>query len=109
MTYNFNDVAAPSLPTFIPAGSDAVELVDGSPQGDLLSSSYSGTSVFVTIAPPSGWTVTAVSWSNGSSGTLVVPAPGIEVTYTFNYTISQTGQASKSNGGVFKIKKAGGS
>lgn len=108
MTYNFNDVAAPSLLTTILPASGDVALVNGSPQGDYITSAYSGSTVSVTIVPPSGWTLTSVSWSNGSSGTFTVPNPGVENTYTFNYTVSQSG-ASKSNGGVFKIKKAGGS
>jgi hypothetical protein len=108
MTYNFNDVAAPSLPTTILAATGNVDLVSGSPQGDLLTSAYSGSSVTVTIVPPSGWTLAAVSWSDGGTGTLPVPNPGVENTYTFNYTVAQSG-VSKSSGGVFKIKKAGGS
>lgn len=107
MTYNFTDVAAPSLATNILATGD-VDLVSGSPQGDLLTSAFGGTSVTVTIVPPSGWTLTSVSWSGGGTGTFTVPSPGVENTYSFNYTVSQSG-ASKSNGGVFKIKKAGGS
>jgi hypothetical protein len=33
----------------------------------------------------------------------------VTTTHSFTYTISQSGSASMSNGGVFKIKKAGGS
>lgn len=108
MSYNFNDVATPSLTTTILPATGDVDLVDGSDQGDLLTSRYSGTSVTVIIVPPSGWTLTSVSWSGGGNGTFTVPNPGVENTYTFNYTVSQSG-ASKSNGGVFKIKKAAGS
>jgi FtsP/CotA-like multicopper oxidase with cupredoxin domain len=107
MTYNFNDAAAPSLSTTILAATGNVDLVNGSPQGDYITSAYTGSTVTVTIVPPSGWTLTSVSWSSGSN-TLTVPNPGVEETHSFNYTVTQNG-SSKSNGGVFKIKKAGGS
>jgi hypothetical protein len=106
MSYNFTDAPTPKLRTTnLPASGD-VELMDGSPQGDYITSTYGGTTVVVTIEPPSGWTLTSVTWSCGN-GTLTVPDPGFEKVYTFDYTVSQSG-ASKSNGGTFKIKKAGG-
>jgi hypothetical protein len=105
MTYQFNDVATPVLPTTIVPASGDVELVQGSPQIDSLSSAFAGTTVSVTIAPPTGWTLTSVNWSS-HNGNFPVPNPGAEDTYTFNYTVSQSG-ASKSNTGVFKIKRAG--
>lgn len=107
MTYNFTDAANPTLPTTIVPASGDVDLVDGSPQGDYITTAFAGTTVTVTIVPPSGWTLTSVNWSRGN-GTFTVPAPGIELSCDFNYTISQSG-GSKTNGGVFKIKKAGGS
>jgi hypothetical protein len=107
MTYNFTNVAAPALTTTIMPATGTVELVEGSPQGDYLTTAFGGTSVTVSIVPPSGWTLTSVTWSSGSS-TLSVPAPGVEETHTFQYTVSQSGGGSKSNAGTFKIKKAGG-
>lgn len=107
MSYNFTDAATPSLRTTIMPASGDVDLIDGSPQGDYITSEFEGTTVSVTIVPPSGWTLTSVTWSSGN-GTFTVPNPGVEDIYTFNYTVAQTG-ASKTNGGVFKIKKAGGS
>lgn len=108
MSYNFTDAATPSLATTILPASGDVDLVDGSPQGDYITTSFSGSTVVVTIVPPSGWTLNSVSWSSGN-GTFSVPSPGVEDIYTFNYTVSQSGGPSKSNGGMFKIKKAGGS
>lgn len=107
MSYNFTNAATPTLATTILPASDEVDLVDGSPQGDYLTTAFRGTSVTVIITPPSGWTLTSVTWSSGN-GTFPVPAPGVENTYTFEYTVAQAG-SSKSNGGNFKIKKAGGS
>jgi hypothetical protein len=107
MTYQFTDVANPQLATYINATNE-VHLVDGSPQEELITSAYGGTSVTISIVPPSGWTLTSVVWDSGN-GTYTVPADGVTITHSFTYTISQSGSASKSNGGVFKIKKAGGS
>jgi hypothetical protein len=106
MTYQFTDTATPVLPTTILPASGDVDLVHGSPQSNFLSTAFSGSTVSVTIAPPSGWTLTSVSWSTGGTGTFPVPRPGGEDTYEFNYTVSQNG-SSKTNTGVFKIKRAG--
>src|SRR5262249_11241969 len=95
------------LPTAILPASGDVVLVQGSPQVNSLTTAFSGTTVRVTIAPPTGWTLTSVNWSSGN-GIFNVPNPGSEDTYTFNYTVSQAGGPSKSNSGVFKIKRAGG-
>jgi hypothetical protein len=105
--YTMTDVATPALPTTILPASGAVDLVNGSPQLDHITSGSSITTVSVTIVPPSGWTLDSVSWSSGN-GTYRVPSPGNEVSYSFTYTVSQ-GAVVKTNGGVFKIKKAGGS
>ena len=106
MTYQFNDTPTPVLPTTILPASGDVDLVQGSPQINSLSTAFSGSTVSVTIAPPSGWTLTSVNWSSGGTGTFPVPNPGAEDTYTFDYTVSQNG-SSRSNTGVFKIKRAG--
>lgn len=103
--YNFTDAANPQLATFINAAYE-VDLVDGSPQGDFITTAFSGTSVTITIVPPSGWTLVSVDWDSGN-GTYTVPAPGTVVTRSFEYTVAQ-GAQQKSNTGVFKIKKAGG-
>jgi hypothetical protein len=105
--YTFTDDATPALPTTILPAPGGVDLVNGSPQIDELSASFGGSTVTVTIVPPSGWTLMNVSWSSGN-GTFTVPAPGVEVSYDFTYTVAQSGVI-KTNGGVFKIKKAGGS
>jgi hypothetical protein len=47
-----------------------------------------------------------VTWSSGN-GTFTVPAPGTEDSYSFTYSVAQSGVV-KTNVGVFKIKKAGG-
>lgn len=107
MTYQFIDSATPVLSTTIMPASGDVDLVDGSPQIDALSTSFTGSTVSVTIAPPTGWTLTSVNWSSGN-GIFTVPRPGAEDTYTFDYTVTQNG-STKSNTGVFKIKRAGGS
>ena len=107
MTYQFIDVPAPVLPTAILPTSGDVVLVEGSPQVDTISPSFPGTTVSVTIAPPTGWTLTDVNWSSGN-GTFQIPRPGFEDTYTFDYTVSQAGGPSKTSTGVFKIKRAGG-
>jgi hypothetical protein len=106
MTYNFTDDASPSLHTTI-SGPD-VELVAGSTQVELITTAFSGTTVSVSIEPPSGWTLTSVSWSPTGRGILPVPNPGSEDTHNFNYTVSQNG-TSMTNGGVFKIKRPAGS
>jgi hypothetical protein len=105
MTYNFTDAPTPSLPTAIMPATNNVELVAGSPQGDYITAAYGGSTVTVTIVPPSGWTLTTVTWSGGSN-ILTVPRPGVEDSHDFSYTVTQGG-TSKTNGGVFKIKRAG--
>jgi hypothetical protein len=105
--HTMTNVATPALPTTI-LPTEVVDLVNGSPQLDYITYGSSITTVSITIVPPAGWTLDSVTWSTGS-GTYTVPAPGGEDTYSFTYTVSQTGGPVKSNGGVFKIKKAGGS
>jgi hypothetical protein len=105
MAYTFYDDATPSLPTTILPASGELDLVNGSPQVDSISAAYGGSSVTVTIVPPSGWTLTSVTWSGGGP-TFTIPAAGVENTYTFDVTVTQ-GTVSKTKGGTFKIKKAG--
>ena len=105
--YNFTDDPTPNLPTQFNAANE-IELVDGSPQGDELTSDYSGSTITVTIVAPTGWTTTEQTFSNGGgSGTLTVPRPGNEDVYTFSYTVEDTGGTKKSGSGVFKVKKTG--
>lgn len=105
MTYNFDDDPSPTLPTTVDAA--GVDLVDGSPQGDLISESSEIRTVSISIQPPTGWTLVSVTWTSGGNGTYSVPSnPGEVSTHEFDYTVAQTG-ASYSSSGVFKIKKAG--
>jgi hypothetical protein len=103
MTYNFRDDPTPSLPTMI-AMTGGVVLQQGSPQGDLITEEFGGDNISVSIVPPRGWSLDAVVWPNGGSGTFSVPDPGVEEVHPFNFTVSQDGQ-SLSNAGQFKIKK----
>lgn len=107
MSYQFTDTPTPAMPLRIVPPANDVDLVEGSPQVELISTAFSGTTVAPTLVPPTGWTLTNVSWSSGN-GIFTIPNPGAEDTYTFDYTVSQAGGASKSNTGVFKIKRAGG-
>lgn len=102
--YNFNDDPSPDLTTFINTAGD-VQLTDGSPQGDLITDEFGGSSVSISIIPPSGWSLSSVEWNTGN-GTYSVPSSGNEDTYSFDFTVSQ-GALQKSNSGVFKIKKTG--
>jgi hypothetical protein len=104
MPYNFTDDPTPALTTFIDAAGQ-VQLVNGSPQSELITSAYAGTSVSVSIVPPNDWTLDSVSWTPGN-GTIAVPPEGQEDTYSFSYTVSYGAQRS-SGGGTFKIKKNG--
>lgn len=107
MTYNFTDDPSPELPTTIDPATGAVALDEGSPQGDYLTHAFSGRTVSISILPPSGWTLDDVTWSGGGTGTFTVPVAGQEETHSFTYTVSQNG-SSQNDGGVFKIKRAGG-
>lgn len=102
MTYNFTDDPNPVLKTFIDAAG-GVDLVDGSPQGDLITSAFGGSSVTISISPPEGWSLQSVTWTPGN-GTYPIPDPGDENSYSFDYVVNQ-GAQTKSNGGVFRIKK----
>ena len=105
MTYNFRDDPSPSMPIQIDA-TGALSLADGTPQGDLLTDAFSGTSVAVSVVPPRGWSLDSVDWPNGGRGTFSVPGPGVEEIHAFTYTVSQGGQ-SMSGSAQFKIKKQG--
>ena len=106
--YNFTDDPSPTLPTQINPTNNEVELVDGSDQGDELTAAFTGTEVVVTIQPPSGYTLVSQRFSNGTTGTLPVPAVGREVTYTFTYQVEESSTSTKkSGGGNFKVKKTG--
>ena len=87
--YNFTDDPSPTLTTGVDS-SGTVVLKRGSPQGDLLTHNFSGSTITVSINPPgSGWQVDTVTWSNGSAGVFPVPAAGSEAVYNFDYQISQ--------------------
>ena len=107
MTYNFTDEQYPSLETAVDAAGTAVSLIDGSPQGDLLTLEFAGENVQVSIVPPEGWVLERVTWDSSTSGTLPVPEAGTEETHNFTYKVSQEGSGSLSSGGAFKIKKIG--
>lgn len=104
MSYNFTDDPSPDLTTFIDAAGD-VRLTNGSPQGDLITTEFGGTSVSISIVPPTGWSLSSVEWNTGN-GTYLIPDSGEVDTYTFNFQITQ-GALQKNGGGIFKIKKAG--
>ncbi len=103
MSYNFRDHPTPTLHCEIDS-TGCVILSEGNPQGDLLTESYSGSSVQVTVAPPRGWSLQSINWGNGTGGVLTVPAPGIEESHNFNFTVAQNGTSLSANG-VFKVKK----
>jgi hypothetical protein len=105
--YNFRDEPLPTLPSTIDAASGVATLVQGPEQGDLLTDSFKAGSVQVSIQPPTGWSLQSVNWSNGTSGVLSVPAPGIEEFHRFDFTLAQNG-TSLSGTGKFKVKKATG-
>lgn len=105
MTYNFTDEPAPVLPSAFDAAG-ALHLVDGTPQGDLITEAFTGSSVSVTIAPPRGWQLDSVAWSGGGSGIFPIPQPDVEETHPFTYTVSN-GSTSLTDQGTFKIKKQG--
>ena len=106
MTYNFQDEPTPILKTTVDATGSSVSLAEGTPQGDLLTQDFSGQQVVVNISPPDGWVLDEVSWTSGGSGTFAVPPAGEEHVHDFTYKVSQTGMATLSNQGKFKIKKA---
>ena len=102
--YNFEDDPNPQLLTFINAANE-IDLVDGSPQSELITTAFTGSSVTITIVPPSGWTLDSVEWDSGN-GTYAVPPTGTSISHDFEYTASQ-GTESKSGNGTFTIKKNG--
>lgn len=104
--YNYTDEPSPSLQSTIDA-SGALTLTQGLDQGDLLTAAFSGGSVQVSIKPPTGWSLQSVNWSNGTSGVLSVPQPGVEESHRFDFTLAQNG-TSLSCAGKFKVKKATG-
>jgi hypothetical protein len=90
-------------------------LVEGADIEDLFPYNTQVTQVLVTIEPPSGhdMAVTAVSgpsWTENAVGaweaTFSMPAPGGTTTGEFHIVVDPGG-TEKTNGGVFKIKKAG--
>lgn len=106
MTYNFTDNPSPILSSIVDAVTGKVALRGGSPQGELITEGYSGSSVDVSIAPPDGWSLDDVVWATGGTGTIAVPAVGHEHVHDFTYTVSQNG-TTQTNSGSFKIKKEG--
>lgn len=105
MTYNFTDDPAPVLPSDVDSTGTLI-LVDGTPQGDLITDRFTGSTVSVSIAPPRGWSLDSVTWTEGGSGTFSIPEPDVEESHPFVYAVSQNG-TSKTGGGHFKIKKQG--
>lgn len=105
--YNFRDEPTPSLQSTIDATTGTVTLTQGLDQGDLLSAGFTASSIQVSIKPPSGWSLQSVQWSNGSSGVLSVPAPGVEESHRFDFTLAQNG-TSLTCAGKFKVKKTTG-
>ena len=103
MTYNFTDHPAPVLPSHVDSTGNLI-LVNGTPQGDLITDNFTGSSVSVTIVPPRGWNLDSVIWTEGGSGTFSIPEPDVEETHPFVYAVSQNG-TSKTGAGHFKIKK----
>ncbi len=104
--YNFRDDPSPALQCTIDATGSAM-LTQGPDQGDELSSGFTGSSIQVSIKPPSGWSLQSVRWSNGSTGVLGVPAPGVEESHRFDFTLAQNGTALTCTG-KFKVKKTTG-
>lgn len=105
MTYNFQDEPTPRLPSQIDT-SGGVTLQNGTPQGNLITTAFPGRNVSISVLPPRGWALDSVVWPNGGGGTFSIPAPGVEETHPFIYTVSQSGQ-SLTGSGHFKIKKQG--
>ncbi|KIG16263.1 hypothetical protein DB30_04723 [Enhygromyxa salina] len=105
MTYNFTDNPTPILNSIVDA-TGAVGLKEGSPQGDLITPNFTGSSVSVSIQPPEGWSLDDVVWTTGGTGTFGLPEPGQEHSHEFRYTVSQNG-TSQTHAGSFKIKKDG--
>lgn len=106
MTYNFFDDPSPAMRALI-TSTGGVSLQHGTPQGDLITNEFSGSSVSVSIIPPRGWSLVSVIWNGGGSGgTFSVPAEGVEETHSFIYTVAQNG-TSLTDSGAFKIKNQG--
>ncbi|HLT35252.1 MAG TPA: hypothetical protein VK034_03180 [Enhygromyxa sp.] len=103
MTYIFTDDPAPVLTTRVDS-TGTLSLINGTPQGDLITEAFSGGSVSVSIAPPRGWQLVSVVWSEGGNGTFSIPEPDVEETHPFLYTVAQNG-TNLTGSGHFKIKK----
>jgi hypothetical protein len=105
MTYNFRDEPAPVLASQIDS-TGTLNLAEGTPQGDLITDNFTGSSVSVSIRPPRGWSLDEVVWASGGSGTFPIPEPDVEEIHQFSYRVSRDGVAMSDNG-HFKIKKQG--
>ncbi|GEM_PF-2215970 len=106
VSYNFTDDPEPSLTTIITA-TGAIDLADGDPQGNILTDEFCGRAVSISIEPPTGWILDSVTWTDGGTGTYLVPPVGSETTHGFDYKVSQNGSI-LTGGGSFKIKRQGG-
>ncbi|MFO7564540.1 MAG: hypothetical protein R6X02_17985 [Enhygromyxa sp.] len=104
MTYNFTDEPTPVLHSQVDS-TGTLTLVNGTPQGDLITDEFSGESVTVYIAPPRGWSLDSVDWPNGGNGTFPIPEPDVEETHPFNFTVKSKDGTNLSSNGHFKIKK----
>ena len=107
MTYNFTDNPSPVLDSIIDPATGMVALTDGALQGDLITESFAGNSVSISITPPDGWSLDSVVWTTGGTGTFGIPASGQVDSHDFTCTVSQNG-STLSTSGSFKIKKNGG-
>jgi hypothetical protein len=105
MTYNFRDDPTPAMSALIDE-TGALQLVHGTPQGDLITDQFTGSAVSVSIIPPRGWALESVNWQGGGNGTFSIPPLGQEETHSFVYTVFQGG-VSLTDGGDFKIKNQG--
>ena len=105
--YNFNDDPSPTLTTGFDA-TGSVVLKEGTTQGNLLSETFSASTISVSIKPPSqGWSI-SVDWGAGNTGVFPTPNPGDEQTYSFNYQADDPATGTSGTGtGSFKIRRAG--
>ncbi|WP_146157628.1 hypothetical protein [Enhygromyxa salina] len=94
------------MSSIVDATTGTVGLKDGSSQGDLITTNFTGSRISVSIQPPDGWSLDDVVWTSGGTGTFDVPAPGQEHNHEFTYTVSQNG-TTQTDGGAFKIKNGG--
>jgi hypothetical protein len=112
-TYTFTADAAPTLHAQLVGGT--LSLVEGNDVEDLFAYNTAITYVVATIVPPTGHemditTVSGPTWTENTGGswsaTFAMPAAGGTNSGAFT-VIVDPGTTQTTNGGVFKIKKAG--